>query len=74
MATNIQGQVDSSVLTPSTTFGQAAFAGITPITEIVGWVAAYGVFRTGVNPTGGYNYGVIYSFCAAAGVPELVTL
>jgi hypothetical protein len=70
MANSIQGQVDSSLLTPSITYGQVSLA----TDEIVGWVTAYGVFRTGANPDGSYNYGVIYSFCAAVGVPELVTL
>lgn len=45
-----------------------------PLDEVLGWVASFGVFRTGYNPDGTINQAVIYSFCAAVGVPEVVTI
>jgi hypothetical protein len=72
LAAHIQGQVDNSDLTPSTTYGQINMNN--PLDEVLGWVASFGVFRTGYNPDGTINQAVIYSFCAAVGVPEVVTI
>lgn len=72
LAAHIQGQVDNSDLTPSTTYGQININN--PLDEVLGWVASFGVFRTGYNPDGTINQAVIYSFCAAVGVPEVVTI
>jgi hypothetical protein len=72
LATQIQAQVDNSDLTPSTTYGQINMNN--PLDEVLGWVASFGVFRTGYNPDGTINQAVIYSFCAAVGVPEVVTI
>lgn len=69
---HIQGQVDNSDFTPSTTYGQVNMNN--PLDEVLGWVASFGVFRTGYNPDGTINQAVIYSFCAAVGVPEAVTI
>jgi hypothetical protein len=74
MAASIQDQVDNSDFTPSTTYGQLDVPSINPLDEVMGWVTAFGVFRTGYNPDGGFNQAVIYSFCAAVGVSEPVTL
>jgi len=74
IAACIQGQVDNSDLTPSTTYGQVNIADSNQLDEVLGWVASFGVFRTGYNPDGTINHAVIYSFCAAVGVPEVVTI
>jgi hypothetical protein len=72
LAADIKGQVDNSDLTPSTTYGQITITGSTD--EALGWVSSFGVFRTGYNVDGSANQSVIYSFCAAIGVPELVSI
>lgn len=74
IAACIQGQVDNSDLTPSTTYGQVNIADSNQLDEVLGWVASFGVFRTGYNPDGTINQAVIYSFCAAVGVPEVVII
>jgi hypothetical protein len=74
MAASIQDQVDHSDFTPSTTYGQLDVPSTNPLDEVMGWVTSFGVFRTGYNPDGGFNQAVIYSFCAAVGVAEPVTL
>lgn len=74
MANSLQSQVDSSDFTPSTTYGQLEVNNANPLEQVLGWVAAFGVCRTGYNPDGGFTQAVIYSFRAAVGVSELVTL
>jgi hypothetical protein len=72
LAADIKGQVDNSDLTPSTTYGQITIQ--SPTDEVLGWVSSFGVFRTGYNPDGSVSQAVIYSFCAATGVPEIVSI
>jgi hypothetical protein len=74
MASSLQNQVDSSDFTPSTTYGQLDVTNTTPLDEVLAWVTAFGVCRTGYNADGGFTQAVIYSFCAAVGVSEPVTL
>lgn len=78
LAKQLQPQVMASGNTPSATFGRVATPNLTiadPLItiEYLFWVAAFGIFRTGiVNAAGVPGYAVVYSCSAANGTLQSI--
>ncbi len=75
VAAQLQPQVVLSANTPLATYGRTATGNVVindPYinVEFLFWVAAFGIFQTGINFAGDPTYAVIYSFSAANGIVQ----